>query len=594
MLGISGTNDPSPSDQEADDHDELPSDRPKDHAGGTGGLLRARSRLEGAAALVVLWIALAAPMVFPMFRFVFYHELPLGHDARTHIVRSFEFKEAVSDGQIPPALCIHIEEGRGYPAFLFYPPLFDFLVSSGLALGLTMPSAVGVTLLAIILLSTVGMYFLSRLVFSRFPSILSAWAFGNGTYFLTDLLTRSAWAELLASAWIPWLILFGIKTIECTSVQSVLWLAVSTCGIVLGHCLMGLMALPIVATALLFLGVASKRKTASCYAALGLLGGVGLSSFYWLPAIMSRDCVNIMKTMVVAYPYSQSFLGPADVLWGWNSIPMLSLCDVVCFIALGVATCAGRLRGREKRILRSILLVGTASLFMTLRLSAPVWENLPILHHLQFPWRYLSIFNAAVAIGAGVVGQLFVRRKKTFLAAIVGLLFAVVAVIRGGKADFSEIPAGLYNSESVSHIGRIDAGEYTPRWAVAKTLVGLQFETLLGPVVCEKYERRSFTDRAWTVNCAAECAVVAPVFYLPGWRVTVDDQIADTHPDDRTGLLSWRLTPGKHTVQVQYCRTRVVWIGQILSAVALAVLLCIGGHVLFTSFILRRRPACPQ
>ena len=150
-----------------------------------------------------------------------------GHDFDFHLLNWFEAAAQFRHGNLHPLWAVSPAFNAGEPRFLFYPPLSWTL---GALLGLVLPwtwtpiAYTGIALTA----SGLAMHRLARAHAGPAASLLAATLYLANPYMLFTAYERTAYAELLAAAWLPLLIHAILKprpTIPAIAIPlALLWL----------------------------------------------------------------------------------------------------------------------------------------------------------------------------------------------------------------------------------------------------------------------------------------------------------------------------------------------------------------------------------
>src|SRR5580704_9023387 len=133
------------------------------------------------------------------------HGCSCGHDFEFHIVSWFEVAHQFTHGNFHPRWAYTPAFNAGEPRFIFYPPISWTI---GAILGLIMPwtwTPIAYTWLA---LTAAGfsLYYVAKTFSSRNAALLAAAFYIVNPYTLYTAYERTAYAELLAAAWIPLLL----------------------------------------------------------------------------------------------------------------------------------------------------------------------------------------------------------------------------------------------------------------------------------------------------------------------------------------------------------------------------------------------------
>src|SRR5262249_21520005 len=145
---------------------------------------------------------------------------------------------------------------------------------------------------------------------------------------------------------------------------------------------------------------------------MGILISLGLAAFIWLPALAELKFVHIERMLQGNLNYVDHFVFPWQLLspsWGYgDSVPGPE--DQISF-SLGwshllVVTAAGVFiyRSRNRDLATWFTFLGSALVILVLAmtpLSRWVWDYMPLLKQVQFPWRILAdgIFITAILTG---------------------------------------------------------------------------------------------------------------------------------------------------------------------------------------------------
>ncbi|MBI2334647.1 hypothetical protein HYU96_02500 [Candidatus Daviesbacteria bacterium] len=126
----------------------------------------------GISVLVYLLLLL---LTFPAVRALFAPGGFTSHDLTHHVIRQISMDKLLSEGQFPPRWSGELNNGYGYPVFLFNYPLPAMVGEVFHKLGLGYVDSVKAVLLSSMLISVIGMYlFLYALLGSKLAAFLGA------------------------------------------------------------------------------------------------------------------------------------------------------------------------------------------------------------------------------------------------------------------------------------------------------------------------------------------------------------------------------------------------------------------------------------
>lgn len=342
---------------------------------------------------------------------------PAGKDALPHLFRLYLLEAAFREGIWLPRWSPDLLFGYGYALFNFYSPLFYYLATIPRSLGSGVAEAMTITTAASVLLAAGGAFALCKALYrSAHAGVLGAVAFGTAPYLLHNVFLRTALAELLAMALLPW-IFWSLLRLRSGRARFVPVTALATAGLVLSHnptAMLGLAFAVLWALSLLLSPVPggvpgpAHRLRCGSLMALAFLAGLGLSAFFWLPAVAEIDATRLPQMGVRG-----EFLdllrhagAPLDdqLLYSYPYNPRLGLWQTVLALAGGLGALAFGPRGGRIFVL-SLL----ATLILALSLMTPwatdLWGAIPLITAMSFPWRVLSVASLSTAVlGAGLAG----------------------------------------------------------------------------------------------------------------------------------------------------------------------------------------------
>jgi hypothetical protein len=524
-------------------------------------------------------------------------KLMSGHDSWAYPPRYVEFYQGLKDGQIVPRWARDLAFGHGEPIFNFNPPLLYYLVAGIHALGFGFIQSEDVALLILLALSGLGMYLLANDAFGRRGALVAATAYLFAPYMLVCLYVRHALADYTAFAPIPFAFwgLFAGTTRKST--PHLLVGAIAVAALMLSSVSVAVIVMP----ALVALVAAVAWRERSARAVLGGCGcialGLGLSAFFWIPAIREARFVHFSRREEGRFDYHNHFVYIQQLVyskWGYGlSVPgtgdgfsfglgpvHLALTATVLLLLRPL----WRASARAGLLVASFLVLLLASVFFMTDASLFVWERVSALPHLAFPWRFLSLAAPATALlcGAPFVLLRADTPERRRLANVL-MLVAIAAVVIWGfrhahPQRLLDKTDAEFSTESIATKGiAADFGESEPIYvqqsprAPAKeplsVLSGLASVTVTGT---------SVTEREFFVRVDQDAQLRMNTFYFPGWTLYVDGARQPVRHDPPLGLMDFRLARGAHTVRFEFRDTPVRTWSTRLSLASLAALLLAG------------------
>jgi hypothetical protein len=359
-----------------------------------------------------------------------------------HFISWIDAKHSMSMGLLYPHWANSANFGAGEPRFVFYPPISWM---GGAFLGMLLPWSVVPLALFILLLTATGLAIraLAREVLPDGPATLAGCAGIFLGYVLFSAYRRNDFAELTGGFWIPLLLLYALRRrnpsgnfLERTFDGSAGPLALIVAGTWLSNVPLAIMACYLLAAVALVSAFLEKSLVPVVRAALCTVAGMGLASIYLVPAVRERDWVSIQNALKPS-----NFLVENSWLFGHHADPVLAghdrtlqLISWVAVAMLAVAFGGGTvawIRGvvpGERRWWLPLALIPPTVLFLLLPVSGPVWNLLPELRMLQFPWRWLVVLEAPMSICFATAVWVDRRALRISLMAACAAVFAGISL----------------------------------------------------------------------------------------------------------------------------------------------------------------------
>jgi hypothetical protein len=493
------------------------------------------------------------------------------HDGVLHLTRLAALHYAVGAGDIWPRYAPELFYGLGAPLFHYYPPLYLYPAEALHLLGLPLVGAYKGGLMAYTVAGALGMLRLGR----EFGSgVGAAVVFVFAPYVLFNLLWRGAAAEYAALCVLPW-VLWAFRRLAVEPVRGRFMAAVALYALFIPlHNITTLTGSAALAVFCLLWGL--EHKSVGWLLAAGL-GGMALSAFAWAPALADLHMVQLGQsggnvpirehfvTLGALFapppqtdPTQQGAYIPMAV--GWAQVGLAAAAFVVAL----------RSRTHHRTTAASAAIIGGGLLLM-LPLSLPVWQGLPLLGFVGFPWRLLGVVTVLCAMMAAPL-------MKDWPPAAVGIAGLIVGVM--GVPWFYSAPGVPFTvPQAVTDIRRFEAdtgllmtmsyGEFIPRWAdplpPSDTLTAQNGRFDRSP------RSTAVTDATWQRK-RATFTVEGPTdlrlqwVYFPGWQAEAAGQALPVSPAD--GLLSVAVPEGRHRVTVSYHPTQAARIATAFSVVS--------------------------
>jgi 6-pyruvoyl-tetrahydropterin synthase related domain len=350
---------------------------------------------EGVPLALFLWLVGAATAVILP---TFFLGDSSGHDFEFHVASWMEVVRQWHQGIWFPRWAQLGNYGFGEPRFIFYPPLSWLL---GAFLGCILPwRAVPDAFIWIsLVLAGITMYRLAREWLPRNRAIAAAVLYAVNPYHLVIVYYRSDFAELLATAIFPLLILMAMqlrrggwrRVGEFAAVFALVWLANAPAAVI-GTYTVGLI--------FLVNFIRERDWGLIVRAASGVAIGFALAAFYILPAALERSWVQIDMALIKNLQPWSNFVftsneDPEFLVFNWKVSGAALL--MIGIFAISAVVVSRRRKELGERFWVPLVL-GVVAIGLMFPLSGAAWKWVPELEFVQFPWRWLLTLDIAAIL----------------------------------------------------------------------------------------------------------------------------------------------------------------------------------------------------
>jgi uncharacterized membrane protein len=491
--------------------------------------------------------------------------VPRGNDLDHHYRTSAGFYQSIDRTQLYPGWNSFTTDGYGDVSFRFYPPLFYYLMS--LTKAVTGDWYTG-SFLAFIVLSFIGglgVYFWTRSFLSANAALCAGLFFLVTPYHANELYQASLLPEYAACSLLPFSFAFLELLCQAGKARYITGLAASYAILVLTHLpltVIGSIALSIYA---LFRIKKSDYLKSFFRIILAVLLGLAASTFYWVTMVAELPWMRgnkINPQLWFDYRYNFLFGKSVDGATTWWATVLAFATLLTILPAFVLLKNRKNLTQKKHSALTAIIVLTIFSFFMMIPLSRPVWDVMPFLQKVQFPWRWLSItaILCPVLIAASLPGLIEIAKSKfrpmALLAAgclIIPLSLTMSQVIRSA----TYIPRSSIDVKMQSIASTPSLNDFRPIWASDQPQpMTSEIEVQNRTVVITSWQAE---HRLFQIGEGKETEARAKTFYYPYWIATADGKRLETRPDV-DGALLIALPDKAVSVDLSFCEpTRVVY-----------------------------------
>lgn len=595
---------------------------------------RVTDRLLGPLAVLLL----CGVAILPLVRGV----SPCTHDGGLHYFRVAAMKHALRHGLLFSRWLPDLSFGYGFPFFNYRAPLSYYLTTILHSTGLSLPWALNLVYVLSFLGSAVGAYLFARDLFGPYGAVVAGVAYAYAPYQLLDALVRGNAPETVALALLPF-VLWSFRRLALEGRRR--WFVASLTLLValyLGHNISSLLFTPLLLAYIGALWCVYRDQGRWKRVALGFCLALGLTTFFWLPALAEKGYVQLYLTSATrSNDFHYNFLKLSEILAPPRAFdtslmnpPLRIRLSLVQVVLAALALVFGLARFSKQRLRRMasavkedksssgedreiylvkeqrvtlLFLAGFAVLlvFMSAPASVWLWENIPLLPFVQFPWRFVGRASLPVALlvaaallplqgGAESEKGLSSRPRSQVRRLLSSMVVAalIIAVFPETYPPKGYCPMEPYPTIQDVHqyerdsglVGVDPVGAYFPIWVqerptespleaqYANRRTVARFDTRVMPEGAQILEAEYGPNRARVVVESPEPFRARYLsFYFPGWWAAVDGERVEVTPSDALGLLTFEVPPGRHVVTVRFGETPLRLAADVFSVTCLVI-----------------------
>jgi hypothetical protein len=512
---------------------------------------------------------------------------PETHDGQLYLARFANFYLAFRDNHFPVRWAPNLEYKFGYPVFNFnyYTPFAIGLIPT--TLGADFETGLKFVIFLSFFSGGLFLYLLFKKRLSRLAGLVSALVYLSAPYQMLDILVRCSIGEIVSLGLLPFMLWAIDRLITKLSRLNFIILTLGIAFFSISHNIIFFFSTPVMILFAIFTALSLKKFTLKKLTPfiLSFAIAVGLTQFFWTPALLEKKYTNIDQLDQMSNEYldhfptfkqlvyspwgsGYSYLGPDDQM----SFQLGPIHWLISLLAIGFIVYGFQKKKKIDYVKAFYGLLFIFSVFFLTQSSIFIWKLLPFVNYVQFPWRLLTF---AILAAAGLSAYLtHLKPKLSIILTVLSLVYITFLVQPTGWFDhddhfYFEFP---FNTSIM--------GANTPIWFNENHNIFLEIGHMNDLQGISNFNEISWKTQkhVYEIDAARDTEVLERTMYFPGWEVKVDGVKVDIdyQKNEYPGLITFKVPKGKHTIVSRFTEnTPPRIIGDTISILSLIVFLLI-------------------
>ncbi len=518
------------------------------------------------------------PSLFPFFNPQFFYT-----QDHIFIARLQQMSTALSDGHFPVRWAADLRFGE--PLFNFYASLPYYLGALIKLLGFNYIWVAKILFILSSFLSALTMYIFCRKLFSQKSSFLAVAFYIWAPYRAVDLYVRGALSEAFAFIFFPLIFYASLLLSQKVTWARISFLSLSLGGLFLTHNVTTLIFLPFLFLWWLYLWIKQKNLKVVLPFFFSFALGLGLSATFLLPAVLERELIQTKYLLVGYFDFRAHFVAFYQFfspVWGYGASLWGPKDDMSFQVGLAhwalvlLALVVGFIKRSDKKflLLTSFLFFSFfLSIFLQHNRSAFVWEAIPLMAFIQFPWRFLAISVFTVSLLGGVaIEHLKWKSNIIFFVALAATILINFNYFKPRNYVEDAFFDKFLNKESM-HRGVDLTKDYFPVWVKFDRVEYFPTPRAnTGEIEVLSFEKKTAAAKG-EIKVLSEAQIEVPITYFPGWEVKANNERVNLSEPSLQGLITFKLPKGEYQIDLALKDTPVRIIGNLVSFATILLLL---------------------
>lgn len=550
---------------------------------GTGMLVYSKIYPKKRINLFVLLVIISILPLISLFRKGTYES----GDLTLHSVFLRSFYESLSQGNFIPAWAENLCGSKGCPVFLFEYITPFYIGSLFHFIGFSYINSIKLLLGFSFIISGIGMYIFVKSHYGKLSAFVASLFYLFAPFHLSEMHFRVGIGMVLAFAFVPFLFLFTKKLVENKNkILFVILTSILLLLLITTHSSVTLLILPLL---FLYTFIISKRKIISSffYLSISIILGLGLSCFYWLPALKEIQYTWYLKDLTITdfKPIQEYLFSP--ILYGLlfqGHKGELRLIIGYPHLLVLLLTIYLLIKRKITKIDRTLILYSLISFliyfFLLLNVSKNIWNKVPLLKSSVLPWRTLMPIAFITSFVSGLVAKHI--KNKTLI--ILLCIFVISStILNWGNRKVIPEDNNAYNThwslytEYYEESNNLLRQNYVKNIALSPNLVlnkpryHLEFVEGNGEI---KELNRTSTRHSYILSLKSNSKLKDNTFYFPGWNVytNYNESPIIYNDKDNLGLILFNLKQGIYKLDIVFGDSKIRKQAKLISLISFGIM----------------------
>lgn len=508
--------------------------------------------------------------------------LPPTHDGEYHVLRFEQFFKAINEGTLYPRWAADFNNGYGVPLFNYVYPLPNYVASFTHLLGFSFIESFKLNMILATLVGSVFFYLWTKKYWGEIGGAVSSVFYAFSPYHLLDIYVRGSVGEVWGLGLAPGLFWSYLNFYESKKIKYFVLASVFLSFLIFAHNILAVVFFTFFILYASFLIISKKstlnnkiKDSISVFAVTFF--GLGISCIFWFPAILETKYVTGLQifdpTQHFPVIYKLIYSSWGYGFSGQNVTDQMSFQIGLANILIMVISCLIFIFRKRSSIVIFFILLFSVVLFLITPFSKLVWQNLPLISYVQFPWRLLSVLILISSFLAGsLVSNNLIkdnRRKK-----LLGFLLIVLTIV----LSFKYIKAPFHherNDEYYFSRKNFTNGTNSPGNVFNTVWFNPKLEPSNAMFTSNEFEINQVLDTTTKKKALVKGdkagEILIKVAYFPGWSASID---GISHPVrvNKNGLFDLYIPKGEHELEVVLKSTSLQTLSLITTILSMLVL----------------------